>query len=110
MFYSDNESKHAAVINRQSFQLTKDGITEAVRRRIPIRVGIISMVEDQRVEQAKQMFIDLDVNENKIGYDNLRQVGRGVRDAQPVCGRWGVGGVTVRRSLALCFFQMEAVG
>jgi MoaA/NifB/PqqE/SkfB family radical SAM enzyme len=101
-WYSDNESEHAAVTNRQSFQLTKAGITEAVRRQIPIRVGIISMLEDQRVEQAKQMLIDLGVNENKIGYDNLRQVGRGVRDAQPgpdqLCGHCADGVLAVSPS------------
>lgn len=89
-WYSDDANEHASITNRKSFESTKAGIKEAVRRKIPIRAGIIGVQEDQRVEQAKQLLIDLGVDENKIGYDNLRQVGRGVRDAQPgldqLCG------------------------
>lgn len=36
--------------------------------------------ENQRVKEARQMLIDLGVNEKNIGYDDLRQVGRGVRN------------------------------
>ncbi|MFD1425146.1 radical SAM/SPASM domain-containing protein [Laceyella tengchongensis] len=89
-WYSDNPNEHTAITNRNSFNSTKTNIAEAVRRDIPIRVGIIGINEDQRVEQARQILIDLGVKEDSIGYDDLRQVGRGIRDAKPgpdqLCG------------------------
>lgn len=101
-WYSDNASEHAAITNRRSFELTKASIAEAVRREIPLRVGIIGVQEGQRVDQAKQLLIDMGVDENKIGYDNLRQVGRGVRDAQPgpdqLCGHCADGVLAVSPS------------
>jgi alpha-L-fucosidase len=39
--------------------MTKAGINEAVRRNIPLRVGIIGVQDGQLVEQAKEVLIDL---------------------------------------------------
>ncbi|SEM74646.1 radical SAM/SPASM domain-containing protein [Lihuaxuella thermophila] len=101
-WYSDDANEHAAITNRKSFELTKASIDEAVRRDIPLRVGIIGVQEGQRVDQAKQVLIDLGVDENKIGYDKLRQVGRGVRDFQPgpdqLCGKCADGVLAVSPS------------
>lgn len=64
-------------------------IAEAVRRAIPIRVGIIDVHNGQRVNEAARELRELGVFE--IGMDRLRQVGRGQRnqaaDVDQLCGR-----------------------
>lgn len=52
-YYADGASQHDAVTTRPgSYARTKANIAEAVRRSIPIRVGIIDVRDGQRVEQA----------------------------------------------------------
>lgn len=55
--------------------------------------------ENQRVKEARQMLIDLGVNEKNIGYDDLRQVGRGVRNSDSsfdqLCGNCANGVLAV---------------
>ncbi|SHF02748.1 hypothetical protein SAMN05444392_106134 [Seinonella peptonophila] len=98
-FYSTDEKEHAAITNRSSFHATKSNIVEAVQRRIPLRVGIIGIHDQQKVDKARQMLINLGVEEQHIGYDDLRQVGRGVRDRQPdydqLCGNCADGVLAV---------------
>ncbi|MBO0880189.1 MAG: SPASM domain-containing protein [Mycobacterium sp.] len=64
-----------------------------MRRGIALRVGVIDMGGAQRTEQARTELAALGVTE--VGYDRLRQVGRGVRDQQAsieqLCGRCGDG-------------------
>lgn len=92
-WYSDDPVEHAAITRRPTHARTKANIVEAVRRSIPLRVGIIGMGGDQRVAQARDMLAELGVTE--IGMDRLRQVGRGVRDreasAAELCGNCGDG-------------------
>ncbi|MCO6007157.1 hypothetical protein NE236_19430 [Actinoallomurus purpureus] len=49
-----------------------------MRRSIPLRVGIVGVRDGQRTSQAKAMLTDIGVTD--IGYDGLRQIGRGARD------------------------------
>ncbi|MBV9013597.1 MAG: radical SAM protein [Pseudonocardiales bacterium] len=89
-YYSDNATEHEAITKRRnSYTRTKANIVEALRRSIPLRVGLIEVQDGQRVEQARAELEALGVTE--VGFDRLRQVGRGVRDQQPnveqLCGR-----------------------
>ncbi|MGH3833309.1 MAG: radical SAM protein [Pseudonocardiaceae bacterium] len=88
-YYSDDAGQHAAVTGRVgSHARTRENIVEAVRRSIPLRVGVIDLDGGQRVDQAVAELGALGVTE--VGYDRLRQVGRGVRDQAPsmdqLCG------------------------
>ncbi|MGH3516658.1 MAG: radical SAM/SPASM domain-containing protein [Haloechinothrix sp.] len=92
-YYSDDPEEHAAITGRPSHPRTKANIEEAARRGIPLRAGVIDLGEGQRTEQAHDELVALGVP--KIGYDRLRQVGRGVRDqhesAAQLCGQCGDG-------------------
>lgn len=86
-------AQHAAITGRPSHGRTRSNIAEALRRGIPLRVGVIDLGDGQHAEAARTDLIDLGVP--AIGYDRLRQVGRGVRDGQAgaaqLCGRCGDG-------------------
>jgi MoaA/NifB/PqqE/SkfB family radical SAM enzyme len=92
-YYSDDPDQHAAITGRPSQARTKANIIEALRRGIPLRAGVIDLGSGQRVEAAQVELVSLGVP--AVGYDRLRQVGRGVRDEQPstaqLCGRCGDG-------------------
>lgn len=92
-YYSDNPAEHAAITGRPSYARTKANIAEAVRRKIPLRAGVIDMGSGQRSAAARAELVDLGVP--AVGYDQLRQVGRGIRDQQAstrqLCGRCGDG-------------------
>lgn len=72
-------------------------IAEAVRRSIPLRVGLIDVIDGQRVAQARQQLEALGVT--SISTDRLRQVGRGLRDQWPdssqLCGGCARGKVAI---------------
>jgi MoaA/NifB/PqqE/SkfB family radical SAM enzyme len=92
-YYSDDATEHAAITGRPSYARTRANIAEAVRRGIPLRVGVIDLGGGQRAEQAQAELADLGVA--VVGYDRLRQVGRAVRDqgtsATQLCGHCGDG-------------------
>jgi MoaA/NifB/PqqE/SkfB family radical SAM enzyme len=97
-YYSDKPGEHAEVTGRRgSHDRTAANIAEAVRRSISLRVGVIDVMDGQRVNQAKQQLVGLGVGE--IGTDRLRQVGRGVRTQVPsvsqLCGNCARGNVAV---------------
>ncbi|GAA3735853.1 radical SAM protein [Salinactinospora qingdaonensis] len=96
-YYSDDSGEHAAITKRVTRDRTKENIAEALRRSIPLRVGIIDLREGQRVEQARAELESLGVT--SIGVDRLRQVGRGVRDQQPsldqLCGHCASGNLAI---------------
>lgn len=92
-YYSDHPDQHAGITGRPSYARTRANITEAVRRGIPLRAGVIDLGDGQRAQQAIDELAVLGVP--NVGYDRLRQVGRGVRDQQPgaaqLCGQCGDG-------------------
>ena len=96
-WYSDDAAEHAAVTGRPSHARTRDGIAEAVRRSIPLRVGIVGVLDRQRTQQARAALTALGVTD--IGYDDLRQVGRGMRSATlspgQLCGHCADGNLAV---------------
>ncbi|MBV9012708.1 MAG: radical SAM protein [Pseudonocardiales bacterium] len=88
-YYADQDRDHEAVTGRRgSYTRTMTNIAEAVRRSIPLRVGLINVLDEQRVEQARQQLETLGVT--NFSTDRLRQVGRGVGDQRPdssqLCG------------------------
>jgi len=91
-YYSDRADQHETITRRRgSYARTKANIAEAVRRSIPIRVGVIDVQDRQGVGQARTELTELGVDEVRV--DRLRQVGRGVRDQHPdpaqLCGHCG---------------------
>ncbi|MDG4793079.1 radical SAM protein [Micromonospora sp. WMMD1082] len=97
-YYSDRAGQHAAITGRAgSYARTRANIGEAVRRSIPLRVGVIDMGEGQRVAGAVAELRDLGVAE--VGVDRLRQVGRGVRGGaegvEQLCGNCASGVLAV---------------
>lgn len=88
-YYSDLPTEHAAVTGRAgSHARTRANIVEALARSIPLRVGVIDLGGGQRADEAVAELQALGVAE--VGYDRLRQVGRGARDQRPsmdqLCG------------------------
>lgn len=92
-YYSDDPAQHTAVTGRPNYARTKANIAEAVRRGIPLWAGVIDLGEGQRASAAQTELVELGVP--SIGYDQVRQVGRGVRDRQAsteqLCGHCGDG-------------------
>jgi MoaA/NifB/PqqE/SkfB family radical SAM enzyme len=92
-YYSDDPAQHAAITRRPSHARTRANITEALRRGIPLRAGVIDLGEGQRADAAQAELVELGVP--AVGYDRVRQVGRGVRDQQAsveqLCGHCGDG-------------------
>ncbi|MGH3854416.1 MAG: radical SAM/SPASM domain-containing protein [Pseudonocardiaceae bacterium] len=100
-YYSDNATEHDVITKgKNSYARTRANIIEALRRSIPLRVGLIDVQDGQRVEQARAELEAFGVTE--IGPDRLRQIGRGVRDQQSsvdqLCGRCADGVVAISPS------------
>ena len=108
-YYSDDPAEDAEVTGRPSHPRTKANIVEAIRRGIPLRAGVIDLGGGQRAEAAQAELAALGVSE--IGYDRLRQVGRGIRDqqasAEQLCGRWcdGVAAISPGGAVWPCVFS-----
>ncbi len=97
-YYSDQAEQHERVTRvRGSHARTTAGLVEALRRSIPLRVGVIDIEKGQRAEQAIDYLRALGVT--WIDTDRLRQVGRGVRDTGPdlsqLCGHCARGKVAI---------------
>jgi MoaA/NifB/PqqE/SkfB family radical SAM enzyme len=92
-YYSDTAGGHDAVTGRKgSHTRTRANIAEALRRQIAIRVGIIDILDGQRVEQARAELEALGVTD--VGIDRIRSVGRAAKaqpDVSQLCGRCGRG-------------------
>jgi MoaA/NifB/PqqE/SkfB family radical SAM enzyme len=97
-YYTDKSVDHEAITKGpSSHRRTRANIAEAVRRSIPVRVGLIDLADGQRVNEAETDLRDLGVTD--FGRDHLREVGRGVRTEQPstaqLCGHCGQGKIAV---------------
>lgn len=100
-YYSDDAAEHARVTKMaDSHSRTTANIAEVVRRGIPLAVSIIEVLEGQRIHEAAALLAELGVKH--IRFDQMRQVGRGVRDVQPgpnqLCGHCTDGRLTVTAS------------
>lgn len=97
-WYSDDPDEHETITKRPTHARTLANITEARRRNIPLRAGVIGVLESQRSDQARAQLDTLDLGE--VRYDDLRGVGRGAStDAEPdtsvLCGRCAHGNLAV---------------
>lgn len=113
-FFSDNPHQHDAITARAgSYVRTRANIAEAVRRQIPIRVGIIELSDVQRSKHARTDLISLGVPDAAIGSDRLRAFGRGavgLPDEADTCGRCGHGSAAILPdgSVTPCVFTRTA--
>ncbi len=96
-YYSADAAQHDAVTGRRSHDRTVASIREALRRGIPLRVGMVEVDKGQEVDAAAAELRMLGVEH--VSVDRLRQVGRGVRDRAPgvdqLCGHCADGTLAV---------------
>ncbi|MFE2757920.1 radical SAM protein [Actinosynnema sp. NPDC059335] len=98
-YYSDRPDEHEGITKvRGSHERTKANIVEALRRSIPLRIGVTDLRDGQRVEQARGELAALGF-EGEVRVDHLRGVGRGARamasDSSALCGQCGDGKIAV---------------
>ncbi|MEU8195609.1 radical SAM protein [Microbispora amethystogenes] len=90
-YYSDQPEEHEAITKRRSFRVTTKNITRAHELGIPLRAGVIGVLDGQHSDEGIAMLERLGVRD--VGYDDLREVGRGVRENGPsvdqLCGNCG---------------------
>lgn len=91
-YYSDVSDEHERITGvTGSFARTTFAIKEAVRRSIPLRVGVIGVLENQRTDSAVSTLRELGIE--KIGVDHTRRVGRASAGSEPcmdqLCGKCG---------------------
>lgn len=92
-WYSADPKQHLLITMRNTHARTKANITRALAHGVPLRAGIIGMIDDQNVQAATAELEALGVVD--VGVDHLRQVGRGIRDRDAtvaeLCGNCGDG-------------------
>ena len=78
-FYSSLKETHEEVTGVEgSFERTVAGIQYALRKKIPLRVGLVSMKTNEHdVAEAVKFLVGLGVDKGKIEIDHTRPVGRG---------------------------------
>jgi radical SAM protein with 4Fe4S-binding SPASM domain len=77
-YYAADDSVHDAITRRVgSHQRTRRSIERAIAEGIEIRVGIIQVDEKQSSDAARLDLLSLGVQADHIGFDSLREVGRG---------------------------------
>jgi MoaA/NifB/PqqE/SkfB family radical SAM enzyme len=90
-YYSSDPDEHNAITLRRSHGRTLANIREATRRGIPLRVGMVRVDRGQQVDAGAAELRSHGVE--RIGIDDLREIGRGVRgsgqDIDQLCGRCG---------------------
>ncbi|WP_306369013.1 radical SAM protein [Nocardiopsis sp. CC223A] len=97
-WYSDDPAEHAAITKRPAHARTLSNITEARNRNVPLRAGVIGVLESQRSDRARAQLGALNLGE--VRYDDLRGVGRGASagtepDTSVLCGRCAHGNLVV---------------
>ncbi|MFF7471154.1 radical SAM protein [Streptomyces sp. NPDC008092] len=99
-YYSDRAGEHTRITKRNTHERTRRNISEAVRRGIPMRAGIVDVHDSQRVAKAEEELRELGVT--RIRHDRVRGVGRGGAGREPnmsqLCGRCGNGRLAVSAS------------
>ncbi|MGH8896375.1 MAG: radical SAM protein [Egibacteraceae bacterium] len=96
--YSPDAAEHDAITARRgSHGKTLVNIRKTIRLGIPLRVGVVGVRQGQGVDDAVAELTRLGVAD--VGVDELRQVGRGVRDQEPgvnqLCGNCANGTLAV---------------
>jgi MoaA/NifB/PqqE/SkfB family radical SAM enzyme len=114
-YYSSDSELHDQITHRAgSYGRTRANIAEAVRRGIPLRVGLIRLSEDQDVDAAMEELVSIGVHRDAIGVDDQRGVGRGGDSActteNELCGKCagGVLAIMPDGSVQPCVFSRDA--
>jgi MoaA/NifB/PqqE/SkfB family radical SAM enzyme len=91
-YYSDVPDEHDAITGRKgSHESTRANIVEAMRRNIPVKVGIVHMRDGQRSEEARAEMAALGVA--RVHIDRVRAVGNAstaktlIPSTSELCGR-----------------------
>jgi sulfatase maturation enzyme AslB (radical SAM superfamily) len=96
-YYSDRAAEHNAITRRKSHARTRANIQRAAALGVPLRVGIVTATEGQRVEEAKQDALALGAASVRV--DRVREFGRGACGQEPdagnLCGACGDGRASV---------------
>ncbi|WP_328871241.1 radical SAM protein [Streptomyces sp. NBC_00287] len=97
-YYSSDPDEHDEITGRKgSHDSTRANIVEAVRRGIPLKVGIIHMRDGQRTEEARSEIAALGVQ--RVHIDRVRAVGNAAKGMIPstsaLCGRCADGKAAV---------------
>jgi len=105
-WYSADSDRHADITgSKGSHGRTRANIIEALRRGIPIRAGIVEVVDSQDTATARDELLALGVTD--IHTDRARGVGRaarGIPDISELCGQCGRGraAIILRGDLSPC--------
>ncbi|MGA4841270.1 radical SAM protein [Streptomyces sp. G45] len=106
-YYSDRPEEHDRITTRPgSHARTRANIAEAHRRGVPLRVGILEVVEGQRAHEARAEVEAMGITD--VDMDRVRPVGRAAGGTDPsvdaLCGRCGRGKAAIlpNGDLALC--------
>jgi MoaA/NifB/PqqE/SkfB family radical SAM enzyme len=101
-FYSDLPNEHDQVTGKPgSHARTLANIIKALERRVPLQVGIVKVLPEQRVEEAKALLLARGIPENLVKIDRARGVGRANplpgtdAPASELCGRCGDGRLAI---------------
>ncbi|GGZ22970.1 hypothetical protein GCM10010387_15040 [Streptomyces inusitatus] len=112
-YYSDTPAEHDKITGRPgSYRRTRANIEEALRRGIPLYVGIVDVLDGQRVAEARAELSAMGVRQ--INTDRVRAVGRArLPGTKPtldeMCGRCtrGRGAVLPDGSLTGCVLSRD---
>ncbi len=88
-WYTSDRLEHKQITGRDTHRQTLASIEEAIRRRIPLRAGIIGgILPGQHAEEGAELLRARGVTD--IGGDHLREFGRGTKpDPTQACGNCG---------------------
>jgi MoaA/NifB/PqqE/SkfB family radical SAM enzyme len=88
-WYSDDRAEHGRITGRDTHRQTLANIEVALRREIPLRVGLIDgILPGQHTHEGAELLQARGVTE--IGGDHLREFGRGTNpDPTQACGNCG---------------------
>ncbi|WP_419664803.1 radical SAM protein [Streptomyces sp. 2-1] len=99
-YYSDDPAQHDEITGVSgSHGRTRANIVEAVRRGIPLRAGIVRVLEGQRAEEAEAELRQLGVQQIQV--DRARKVGRAADQAVSI--------PSVSELCGHCFHQRVAI-
>ncbi|TDD93498.1 radical SAM/SPASM domain-containing protein [Actinomadura rubrisoli] len=90
-FYSDDRDEHQQITGRDTHRQTCSHIARALEMGIPVRAGLVEVLDGQRTAQAHAMLTRMGVTH--IRTDRLRPFGRAATGDSPdpagLCGRCG---------------------
>jgi MoaA/NifB/PqqE/SkfB family radical SAM enzyme len=115
-YYSANAEVHEQITRRVgSYERTRANIAEAVRRDIPLRVGLVRFAESQDIAAAVEELVSIGVRRDAIRVDDQRGVGRGTRSEactteDELCGNCagGVLAIMPDGTVQPCVFSRDA--